>query len=165
MYKRNPRQVRINEEFRKEISSLIMNELKDPRIHPMTTVVEAQVTKDLKFCKVYISVLGNQEEQDDTLKGLNSSKGFIRSELAKRINMRNTPELTFVPDQSIEYSIKMSKLIDDIKVKENPEQAKNESTFEFEYDDELDEDYEDYDDDNDDDLEALEDDDDFEEDM
>ena len=159
MYKRNPRQIRINEEVRKEISSIIMNELKDPRVHSMTTVVEAQVTKDLKFCKVYISVLGNQEELDETIKGLNSSKGFIRTELAKRINMRNTPELNFVADQSIEYSIKMSKLIDEVKAQDNTK----DTSFEFEYEDELEEDFEDYDDFDD----ELEDDDmeDFEEDM
>lgn len=122
MYKVNPRQTRINEEFKKEISALIMNGLKDPRIHPMTTVIETQVTKDLKHCKVFVSVLGNQEAQAETIKGLNSSKGHIRSALAKKINMRNTPELTFVTDQSIEYSIKMSKLIETIKVKSNPDE-------------------------------------------
>jgi ribosome-binding factor A len=155
MYKVNPRQVRINEEFKREISALIMNGLKDPRIHPMTTVIETQVTKDLKYCKVFISVLGNQEAQEDTIKGLNSSKGYIRSELAKRINMRNTPELTFVSDQSIEYSIKMSKLIDEIKVKEISEDDLDD---ELEDDDYEDDDLEDDDDEDSDDLDDEEDD-------
>lgn len=169
MYKVNPRQVRINEEFKKEISALIMNGLKDPRIHPMTTVIETQVTKDLKFCKAFVSVLGNQDALDETIKGLNSSKGFIRSELAKRINMRNTPEITFVPDQSIEYSIKMSKLIDDVKVKNN-EIDEDEDISEDEdndyFEDDIDDDDDEYSEDDDDDyLDDVDDDDELEEDQ
>lgn len=105
---------RINGEVRRELSNIIQNELKDPRIHPFTTVVAAEVTQDLKYCKVFISVLGDEEAQKNTLAGLRSAVGFIRSQLARSINLRNTPELTFVMDQSIEYGVNMSKLIDDV---------------------------------------------------
>ena len=80
----------------------------------MTSVVSVEVTPDLKYCKVYISVLGDEESQKNTLEGLKSAEGYIRSQLAKTINLRNTPELTFILDQSIEYGINMSKLIDEV---------------------------------------------------
>ncbi|MBQ9984490.1 MAG: 30S ribosome-binding factor RbfA [Lachnospiraceae bacterium] len=105
---------RINGEVQKELSRIISREIKDPRIHPMTTVTEVFVTSDLKECKAYISVLGDEQEQADTLAGLKSAAGYIRRELARSINLRNTPEITFYMDQSIEYAINMSKKIDDV---------------------------------------------------
>lgn len=105
---------RINGEVQKELSRIISREIKDPRIHPMTSVTDVFVTPDLKECKAYISVLGNEEEQADTLAGLKSAAGYIRRELARSINLRNTPEITFCMDQSIEYAINMSKKIDDV---------------------------------------------------
>ncbi|WP_039930341.1 30S ribosome-binding factor RbfA, partial [Anaerostipes caccae] len=83
--------------------------LKDPRIAPMTSVVDAVVTSDLKQCKAYISVLGDQKAKEDTLNGLRSAVGYIRRELAHSINLRNTPEITFILDDSIEYGVEMSK--------------------------------------------------------
>ena len=80
----------------------------------MTSVTGVEVTPDLKFCKVYISVLGDEEAKADTMAGLKSAAGFIRRELARTVNLRNTPELKFVMDQSIEYGMKMSKLIDEV---------------------------------------------------
>lgn len=114
MKKNNNRITRINEEIRNELSSIIRSELKDPRIDVMTTVTGVETTPDLKFCKIFVSVLGDEEKQKETLAGLKSSSGFIRNELAKRINLRNTPELTFVIDHSIEYGVNMSKLIDEV---------------------------------------------------
>ncbi len=105
---------RINGEVQKELSRIISREIKDPRIHPMTTVTDVFVTPDLKECKAYISVLGDEEAQADTLAGLKSAAGYIRRELARSINLRNTPEITFCIDQSIEYAINMSKKIDDV---------------------------------------------------
>lgn len=98
----------------KELSDIIRSEIKDPRIHPMTSVVAAEVTPDLKYCKAYISVLGDEEAAKATIQGLKSASGYIRTQLAKRVNLRNTPELTFILDQSIEYGVHMSKLIDDV---------------------------------------------------
>ena len=80
----------------------------------MTSVVAVDVAPDLKTCKAYISVLGDEEARSSTLAGLKSAEGFIKNRLAKTINLRNTPEITFVMDQSIEYGVNMSKLIDEV---------------------------------------------------
>lgn len=114
MRKNSIKNTRINSEVQKELSEIISRELKDPRIHPMTTVVSAEVTPDLKFCRAYISVLGSEEATKDTIQGLKSAVGFIRTQLARRINLRNTPEITFVLDQSIEYGVHMTRLIDEV---------------------------------------------------
>ena len=114
MRKNSIKNTRINLEVQKELSNIIREEIKDPRINPMTSVVAVEVAPDLKHCKVYISVLGDEESGKDTLKGLKSAEGYIRTKLAKSINLRNTPELKFILDQSIEYGIKMSKLIDTV---------------------------------------------------
>ena len=108
MRKNSIKNTRINSEVQRELSSIISRELKDPRIHPMTTVVSVEVTPDLKYCKAYISVLGNEEAAKDTIQGLKSAVGFVRTQLAKRINLRNTPEITFILDQSIEYPFSAS---------------------------------------------------------
>lgn len=114
MRKNSIKNTRINNEVQRELSEIIRSEVKDPRIHPMTTVVSVEVTPDLKFCKAYISVLGSEEAGKETIKGLTSAVGFIRKELARRINLRNTPEVTFILDQSIEYGVKMTRLINEV---------------------------------------------------
>ena len=120
MRKNSIKNTRINGEVQKALSDIIRLELKDPRIHPMTSVVLAQVTPDLKYCKAYISILADEEHAKDTIKGLKSAEGYIRTQLAKKVNLRNTPEISFILDQSIEYGVRMSKLIDDV-TKELPE--------------------------------------------
>ena len=114
MRKNSIKNTRINGEVQKELSRIISQEIKDPRISPMTSVVECEVAPDLKSCKAYISVLGDKEAQDSTLAGLRSAVGYIRRELARTINLRNTPEIRFILDQSIEYGVNMSKRIDDV---------------------------------------------------
>ena len=114
MRKNSIKNTRINGEVQRELSSIISRELKDPRINPMTSVVSVEVAPDLKQAKVYISVLGTEESAKDTIKGLKSAASFIRGQLAKSLNLRNTPEIHFVLDQSIEYGVNMSKLIDDV---------------------------------------------------
>ena len=114
MRKNSIKNTRINQEVQKELSEIIRAGIKDPRINPMTSVVAVEVAPDLKTCKAYISVLGDEESQKDTLAGLKSAEGYIRTKLARTINLRNTPEIRFVLDQSIEYGIYMSKLIDDV---------------------------------------------------
>ena len=101
-------------EVQRELSEIIRTEIKDPRIHPMTTVVAVDVTPDLKYCKAYVSVLGDEEAAKATLQGLKSAVGYVRRELARRVNLRHTPEVTFVLDQSIEYGVHMSHLIDEV---------------------------------------------------
>ena len=100
-----------------ELSNIIRGGLKDPRVAPWTSVVAAEVAPDLKTCKAYISVLGDAYEQEQTIKGLQSAEGYIRRELARTLNLRNTPEIKFVLDQSIEYGVNMSKKIDELKEK------------------------------------------------
>jgi len=114
MKKNSIKNTRINGEVQKELSHLIGMEIKDPRIDPMTSVVSVEVAPDLKTAKVYISVLGDEESRKNTCEGLKSAAPFLRSQLAKTLNLRNTPELHFVMDQSIEYGVRMSKLIDDV---------------------------------------------------
>ena len=101
MRKNSVKNTRINSEVLKELSRIISREIKDPRIAPMTSVVSVEVAPDLKTCKAYISVLGDKEAQESTLEGLRSAHGYIRRELARSINMRNTPEVRFIIDQSI----------------------------------------------------------------
>ena len=79
-----------------------------------TAVVAVEVAPDLKTCKAYISVLGDKKAQEDTIKGLQSAEGYIRRELARTVNMRNTPQITFIVDQSIEYGVNISKKIDEV---------------------------------------------------
>lgn len=114
MRKKSIKNTRINGEVQRELSNIIRGEIKDPRINPLTSVVAVEVAPDLKTCKAYISVLGDEESQAKTLAGLKSAEGFIRSKLAKTVNLRNTPEIRFVLDQSIEYGVKMSKMIDEV---------------------------------------------------
>ena len=101
-------------EVQRELSQIIRSEIKDPRIHPLTSVVAVEVTPDLKYCKAYISVLGDEEAGKATIEGLRSAASFVRRELAHRVNLRNTPEIKFILDQSIECGVNMSKLIDEV---------------------------------------------------
>ena len=114
MRKNSVKNTRINGEVLKELSNIIRSEIKDPRINPMTSVVSVEVAPDLKTCKAYISVLGDEQSQQDTIKGLKSAEGYIRRQLARSINLRNTPEIKFILDQSIEYGVNMSHLIDEV---------------------------------------------------
>lgn len=114
MRKNSVKNSRINGEVQRVLAEIIRGEIKDPRISPMTSVVAVEVAPDLKNCKAFISVLGNEEAQKDTLEGLNSAEGFIRGRLAKEINLRNTPVIRFIIDQSIAYGVDMSHKIDQV---------------------------------------------------
>lgn len=119
MRKNSVKNTRINGEVLKELSNIIRSEIKDPRINPMTSVVAVEVAPDLKTCKAYISVLGDEKSQKDTITGLKSAEGYIRRQLARTVNLRNTPEIRFILDQSIEHGINMSKLIDEVTEHDN----------------------------------------------
>ena len=119
MRKNSEKNTRINGEVLKELSNIIRSEIKDPRINHMTSVVAVEVAPDLKTCKAYISVLGDEKSQKDTITGLKSAEGYIRRQLARTVNLRNTPEIRFILDQSIEYGINMSKLIDEVTEHDN----------------------------------------------
>ena len=117
MRKNSIKNVRINNEVQKELSQII-RESKDPRIHPLTSVVLVEVATDLKTCKAYVSVLGSDEDRANTEEGLKSAAGFMRHELARRLNLRNTPEIRFIMDTSIEEAIRMTNLIDEVNRKD-----------------------------------------------
>ena len=114
MRKNSIKNTRVNAEVQRELSNILRAGIKDPRVAPMTSVVAVEVAPDLKTCKAYISVLGDEKAQLDTIRGLQSAEGYIRRELARTINMRNTPEIRFIVDQSIEYGVNISKKIDEV---------------------------------------------------
>lgn len=102
---------RISEEVKRELSNIIQNEIKDPRLPSMVSITAVNVTKDLKFAKVFVSVLASEEEKKNALAALKSAAGFIRRELSRSVQLRNTPELNFVLDDSIEKGAYISGLI------------------------------------------------------
>ena len=115
-------------EVQRELSEIIRTEIKDPRVAgAMITVVAVEVTPDLKYCKAFISVLGDEERARDAIVGLKNAVGYIRRELAHRVNLRNTPEISFVLDQSIAYGVNMSRLIDEVTkdLKDRPEESED----------------------------------------
>jgi ribosome-binding factor A len=121
MRKVNTRMIRINDEIQREAANIIRSEVKDPRIGTLTSVIKVETTSDLKYCKIYVSVLGNDEEKQEVMKGLKNASGFIRHLLAERINLRNTPEITFKLDDSLEYAMRMDKLIKEISKESSDE--------------------------------------------
>ena len=112
--KNSKRMIRINDEIRKEVSEILRSELKDPRIGTITSVLKVETTNDLKYCKVYVSILGDEDKKKETIEVLKNASGYIRKLIAERINLRCTPEFKFILDDSLEYGIKISKLIDEI---------------------------------------------------
>ena len=114
MRKNSIKNTRINAEVQRELSNILRGGIKDPRVAPLTSVVSVEVAPDLKTCRAYISVLGDEKAQQDTLAGLKSAEGYIRRELARRVNLRNTPEIRFIVDQSIEYGVNISRKIDEV---------------------------------------------------
>lgn len=109
---------RVGEQMKKELGEIISRKLKDPRVG-FVTVTDVQVTGDLQQATVYISVLGNDEEKDQTLKGLEKAKGFIRSEIGQRIRLRKTPELTFAFDESIDYGNRIETILHQLNKEKN----------------------------------------------
>ncbi|HAB95182.1 MAG TPA: 30S ribosome-binding factor RbfA [Lachnospiraceae bacterium] len=127
MRKNSVKNRRINEEVQKALAAIV-REVKDPRISPLTSITGTEVAPDLKTCKVYVSVYGNEEARVKTMEGLHSAARFIRGELARKVNLRNTPELTFVSDDSIAYGVAMSHRIDEVTAKDREaEEARGES--------------------------------------
>lgn len=154
MRKHSVKNTRVNGEVQKVLAEIIRGEIKDPRISPWTSVVAVEVAPDLKTCKAWISVLGDSEAASATLQGLKSAEGFIRRQLARTLNLRNTPVITFVLDQSIEYGVNMSHKIAEVMAKDNADAEYNEDfdaeeefadEEDFEEDDFEDEDFEDED--------------------
>ena len=114
MRKNSVKNSKINDEVRRVLAQIISGGIKDPRISPMPSVLVAEVAPDLKTCKVWVSVYGDEQKKKDTMAGLASAAGFIRGELARRVNLRNTPQLQFILDDSIAYGVEMSRRIDEV---------------------------------------------------
>lgn len=126
----NHRIGRINEEFKKELSKIISYEVKDPRITAMVSVTDVQVTNDLKYAKVYLSIFGkNQEEKDKTMKALKSASGFMKTRLSKTVNLRQTPELQLIEDTSIDYGMHIDELLREV-IKEDRKEDKEDKSEE-----------------------------------
>lgn len=147
MRKNSIKNTRINGEVQKVLAEIIRKEIKDPRISPWTSVVAVEVAPDLKSCKAWISVLGGEDACKKTIEGLNSAMGYIRRQLAHTINLRNTPEITFVMDQSIAYGVNMSHKIDEVMAQDRQsailrgeavELSEEEETSEYDADDDED---------------------------
>lgn len=117
MSKNETRLGRINEELRKEISNIITFELKDPNITGLISVTKVKITPDLKYAKVYVSIL-NAKNNEKTLQGLKDSSGYIRTQVAKTVNLRLTPQLIFEIDDSIEYGMKIDSIIKELNISE-----------------------------------------------
>ncbi len=141
MRKNSNKNKRINGEVMKVISEALRYS-KDPRISPMTSVMDVEVAPDLKTCKVWVTVMGNDEDRARTAEGLKSAAGYVRSTLAKELNMRYTPEIRFIMDDSIEYAINMSKIIDEVAAKDNEARAARGESVEESEDEEVSEDEE-----------------------
>ncbi|SDZ99606.1 ribosome-binding factor A [Lachnospiraceae bacterium NK3A20] len=125
MRKNSVKNRRINDEVLRELTQIIRG-IKDPRVSPMASVMAVEVAPDLKTCKVWISVLGSEDDKKKTMEGLKSAKGYVRSELARTVNLRNTPELTFILDDSIAYGVEMSHRIDEVMAEDEKAEADRE---------------------------------------
>ena len=116
---------RINQEIKKQLAPIISNELKDPRIQGMISVIKVDTDEDLKGMKVYLSILGAEGKEKEVLKGINSAKGYIKNCLKKKIDLRALPDPTFILDDSIEYGIKISQILHDIHKEEEEKRGNN----------------------------------------
>ena len=123
MKKHSIKNERINAEMQRALSQILREEVKDPRLPLMLSVVHCEVAPDLKTCKAYISMIGDEEAQQDCMAALKSASGFIRREIAHSLNLRLTPEITYILDQSIEYGVNMSQKIDQIMEEQNARAA------------------------------------------
>ena len=106
--------IRINDEIKKELSEILRSGIKDPRMVSMASVVRVDTTADLKHCKAYISVMGDDEARESCMDAINSAKGHIKSHVAHALQLRQTPDFKFILDDSLDYSFKINKMLDDV---------------------------------------------------
>ena len=114
---------RIAQELKKEVSSIISIDLKDPRVSGLASITDVELTNDLSQAKIFVSIIGDDEEKEETIEGLNSSKGFIKKELGQRLRLRHIPDVIYVLDETIERGIYMDNLIDKV-IKQDEENRK-----------------------------------------
>ncbi|HOO80462.1 MAG TPA: 30S ribosome-binding factor RbfA [Lachnospiraceae bacterium] len=127
MRKNSIKNTRINAEVLKILAEVIRSEIKDPRIPMMTSVVDVEVAPDLKTCKVWVSLLCDESEEKAALIGLKSAEGYMRKQLARELNLRNTPELRFFVDKTIAYGNHMSQLIDEVNKNNHNDETEDEA--------------------------------------
>ena len=113
------RMIRINDEIARVTANLIRQEMSDPRIGSLVSVLRAETTADLKHCKIFVSALGDEDKQKETMTALSNAAGFIRKRIAEIVNLRQTPEIKFVFDDQIEHGMRMRKLIDEVNTPQN----------------------------------------------
>ena len=113
--RQNTRKIRINDEIQREVANIIRGDLKDPRIGAITTVVAAETASDLSLSKIYVSIMAEKEEKEQSLEVLKGAAGYIRRELAARINLRTTPEIKFILDETLDQSMKIESILNEIK--------------------------------------------------
>ena len=107
------RQIKINDEIARTAAEIIRKEMKDPPVGEVVSVTKAEATTDLKSCKIHVSIVGGEEEREKTMAALANAAGFVRKRIAELVNLRQTPEISFVYDDSIEYGMRMRKLIEE----------------------------------------------------
>lgn len=110
---------RVSEQMKKDLSQIINKEIKDPRVSAMTSITDVQVSKDLRYASIYVSIFGTDSEKEETLQTLIRASGFIRSEIGRRIRLRYTPEISFYLDNSIEYGAHIEKVLKSLKEEDN----------------------------------------------
>ncbi len=133
MKKGSLKNTRINSEVTKALATVISLEVKDPRVHPMTSVTSCEVTTDLRQCFVHISVLSNKENDlKKTMEGLEKAKPFLRKRLAEIVNLRNTPEIKLIADRDIAYGMHMSELIEAVSAHDREVEAMRDELEEHE---------------------------------
>ena len=113
------RLIKINDEITRTSAEIIRQELSDPRIGEVVSIIRSDTTADLKTCKIFVSILGGEAEREKTMTALQKASGFVRKRIAELINLRQTPEIKFVYDDSIEHGMRMRKLIDEVNQRGN----------------------------------------------
>ncbi len=119
--------LRIGEEIKREVSDILNVELKDPGLGKMTSITDVEVTRDLGYARIYVSIYGNEEEQERILKILDKARGFIRSEVGKRVRLRHTPEIEFRLDRSMEYGAHIEQVLKNLEHNRSDDGNKNEN--------------------------------------
>ena len=120
---------RIEEEIKKVVGSLIDNGIKDPRVNGLISVTKVDVSKDMKYCKIYVSMIGTKDVEE-AMEGLNSAKGVVRKEIGDRIRTFNTPEVKFIYDDSMEYGQHIDKIISSLNIQHDDEEETTENETE-----------------------------------
>jgi ribosome-binding factor A len=117
---------RVAEQMKKDVSAIIASEIKDPRVAGLTSITDVELSKDLRYASIYVSIFGNDNEKEETLQTLIRASGFIRGEIGRRIRLRYTPEISFYLDNSLEYGAHIERVIRSLKEETGEEDDRSE---------------------------------------